>query len=336
MERDPHSIYDELCVHKRGQWVVIDEVQRVPALLNEVHALIESSGLNFVLCGSSARKLRRSGTNLLAGRASIRHMFPLTFAELGTEYDMSAAIQFGTLHMAVTGADTLNYLMAYSSLYLNEEIRAEALTRSVGSFSRFLEVAARQNAQVTNLSNIARETSVSRSTVQNYFDILVDTLIGFWVHPWKLKRSTKQVGHGKFYLFDSGVARSLSGRLSYPPTPEESGSLLETLIFNEVRAYIEYSQLHYPVNFWRTYEGVEVDLLCETRFGFVGIEIKASQRWQRRYSRGLQRLCSEREMSNVSSYGIYLGERRMLIDDILILPAAEFLAMLWNGDILGA
>ena len=170
---------------------------------------------------------------------------------------------------------------------------AEALTRNIGNFSRFLEIAARQNAQITNVAAIARDAAVSRQTVQNYFEILVDTLLGYWVPAWKLRRATKQVSRPKFYLFDCGVARALSGRLPYPPSPEELGPLLETFILNEVRAYLAYTKLRYPFYFWRSYDGVEVDLLCETTDGFVALEIKAARRWDKRFNRGLTRILAE-------------------------------------------
>jgi len=193
LERNPHQIARELEALKPESWVVIDEVQKVPALLDEVHRLIEECGLRFILCGSSARKLKRGGANLLAGRALMAHMHPLLSTEMGEAYDVEAAMVLGGLPRAVAAPDAKAFLLTYAELYLNEEIRMEALTRNVGGFSRFLEVAARQNGQVTNVSNIARDAGVGRTTVQNYFEILVDTLIGHWMHPWKLKRATKQV-----------------------------------------------------------------------------------------------------------------------------------------------
>ena len=335
LERAPETLYEELRGVEAQQWVVLDEVQRVPALLNEVHRLIEERGLRFILCGSSARKLKRSGVNLLAGRAIMTQMFPLTSAELGDEFDVERALTLGTMPQAVTGADPVGYLDTYAQVYLNEEIRAEALTRNVGAFSRFLEIAARQNGQVTNLANISREAAVVRSTVQNYFQILEDTLIGYWVHPWKLKRSTKQVAHSKFYLFDPGVARALSGRLPYPPTQEELGPLLETLIFNEVRAYLADGNLRYTVHFWRNYDGTEVDLICETADGYTAIEIKAAHDWQRRFQRGLRRMREELAPRTTKCFGVYLGERDALVDDVAVVPAAGFLRRLWDGDVIG-
>ena len=334
LERNPDILFSELKLLKTGSWVVLDEVQKVPALLNEVHRLIESSGLRFVLCGSSARKLKRTGVNLLAGRAIVTHMFPLTSAELEQDFDADRSLIYGTLPIAVTGNDPEGFLTTYTDTYLKEEIRAEALTRNVGSFSRFLEIAARQNSQVTNISNIARETAVNRTTVQNYFEILVDTLIGYWIQAWKLKRQTKQISHPKFYLFDTGVARALSGRLPYPPTQEELGPLFENMMFNEIKAYLSYKKLRYQLYFWRNYDGMEVDLLCETKNSYVAIEMKASREWQKRFNRGLNRIQIELTPNKVKCYGIYRGDRPARFDNVDVLPVMHFLKMLWDGNII--
>jgi uncharacterized protein len=334
LSRDPSQLYRELASEPPERWIVIDEVQKVPALLNEVHRLIENQGRRFILSGSSARKLRRGGTNLLAGRAMVTHLFPFVTTEMEDWHPVSELLSRGTLPMSVLGADPVSYLLSYAQTYLQEEIRAEALTRNIGAFSRFLEVAARQNGQVTNVANIARDASVSRQTVQNYFGLLVDTLIGYWVEPWKLKGGTKQVSHSKFYLFDCGVARALSGRIAYPPTQEELGPLLETFLFNEVRAFLAYSKRPYPVHFWRNYDGAEVDLLCETAGGFIAAEFKASTRWEKKFNRGLRRIKGELGERQVECYGVYLGDRTALWDDINVLPVEEFLRRLWAGEIL--
>ena len=334
LAREPATLFREVEGLSAGAWVVIDEVQRVPELLNEVHRLIETRRLRFVLSGSSARKLRRGGANLLAGRAVVHHLFPLVSAERSFQVDFDDALRHGALPLAVTGDDPAAYLSAYAETYLQEEIRAEALTRSVGSFNRFLEIAARQNGQVTNVSSISRDAAVSRSTVQNYFEILIDTLIGNWLPAWKLKRATKQVAHPKFYLFDCGVARALSGRIAYPPSPEERGALLETALLGEIRAYLAYNGLRYPLHYWRTHDGVEVDLLCESGAGFIAVEMKASARWDARYNRGLNRLRDELGAGRVTCYGVYEGERPATWGSVRVLPAPEFLKRLWNGEVL--
>ncbi|TVQ22429.1 MAG: ATP-binding protein [Spirochaetaceae bacterium] len=334
LERDPHALYDELRTLPADSWVVIDEVQKVPALLDEVHNLIESEHLRFVLCGSSARKLKRSGTNLLAGRAIVTEMFPLTSAELGGDFDPSEVLVRGSLPLAVAGTDAQGFLSAYAMTYLNEEIRAEALTRNVGAFSRFLEVAARQNGQITNMTNISREAAVARTTVQTYFDILVDTLIGYWVPAWKLKHGTRHYLQSKFYLFDTGVARVLSGRIAYPPTAEETGPLFEAMLFNEVRAYLSYSGLRYQPHYWRTYDGTEVDFVCETREGFVGIEMKSTTDWLGRYGRGLSGLRDALSPAALKCYGVFRGARTTMSGETEVLPVRQFLNRLWQGSII--
>ena len=334
LNRNPAALYGELQALPPETWVVIDEVQKAPALLDQVHRLIESRRLRFILSGSSARKLRRGGANLLAGRAVTVALFPLVCAEFGFEFDPERTLRFGTLPMAVTEDGPEDYLRTYAETYLDQEIRAEALTRNLGSFARFLEVAARQNGQVTNASSIARDAGAARTTVREHFDLLVDTLIGYWLAPWKLKSTNKQVRHSKFYLFDCGVARALSGRLPFPPTAEERGPLLETFVLGEMRARLAYSGLRYPLYFWRNYDGTEVDILCETAQGFVAVGIKAGSRWERRFNRGLHKVRETLGPSSTQCHGVYLGERDALVDGVRVHPVRTFLKRLWAGEIL--
>lgn len=334
LSKTPGDLYRELAVLPPDSWAVIDEVQKVPELLDEVHRLIEDRGLRFVLSGSSARKLRRRGVNLLAGRAVTTTMFPLVSAEVAFNFDIDRTLSRGTLPMAVAGDDALDYLRTYAETYLVQEVQAEALTRNLGAFARFLEIAAHQNAQATNFTSIARDAGIDRRTVQSHFAILTDTLIGYWLPAWKLKPATRQVQQSKFYFFDGGVVRALSGRLPYPPTQEERGPLLETLILNELRAFLRYSGRHYRLHYWRSYDGAEVDVLCETPAGFVAIEIKAAARWDRRFQRGLRRVRQHLDPRATTCYGIYLGQRAALWDDVRVLPALDFLRQLWDGEIL--
>jgi predicted AAA+ superfamily ATPase len=261
-------------------------------------------------------------------------MFPLVSAERDFQLDLGETLRYGSLPVAVTGQNPASYLRSYAETYLDQEIRAEALTRNLGSFSRFLEIAARQNGQVTNASAISRDAGVSRSTVQNHFEILVDTLIGSWLPAWKLKSATKQVQQSKFFFFDPGVARALTGRQAYPPTAEEMGPLLETLVLYELRAFLSYTGRDYPVYFWRTYDGTEVDLFLETQDGFVALEIKSSKRWDKRYNRGLHRLRRDLGAGRTQCFGLYLGDRSALWDDVQVLPVLEFLRLLWGEEIV--
>lgn len=334
LNREPGVLFDELEHLPTGSWAVVDEVQKAPALLDEVHRLIETRGLRFVLSGSSARKLRRGGVNLLAGRATTVSMFPLVSAELAFDVDVERSLRFGMLPLAVTEEDPQDYLRSYAETYLDQEIRAEALTRNLGAFARFLEVAARQNGQTTNAASIARDAGIARATVRNHFDVLTDTLIGYWLPAWKLKSATRQVTHSKFYLFDCGVARALSGRAAYPMTPEERGPLLETLVIGEMRAYLAYSGLRYPLHFWRNHHGTEVDVLCETARGFVGVEIKAGVRWERRFNRGLHTVRSDLGADCTTCHGVYMGTREAVVDGVSVHPVRGFLRRMWDGEIL--
>ncbi len=334
LSREPSLLYQETAHLVPGSWVIVDEIQKAPDLLNEVHRIIEEKKIRFILSGSSARKLRASGVNLLAGRALTYNLFPLVSKEVGFELDLKKQIAFGMLPSSFLSSNPKKYLQTYAETYLKEEIREEALTRNFGNFTRFLEIAARQNGQLTNTTAIARGTGVARQTVQGYFEILIDTLIGFWLDPWKLKRATKQVSHPKFYFFDSGVVRALSGRLPYPATPEESGPLFECFIINEIRAYLHYTELDYPLRFWRSQGGVEVDILLETLAGYIAIELKNSVRWEKKFNRGMHRLSRELGANKVTCFGVFMGERQLTIDNVTIYPAIDFLTRLWSNKII--
>ena len=332
LAKEPGTLYRELSALPAGAWAVIDEVQKVPALLDEVHRLIETRRLRFVLSGSSARKLRRGGVNLLAGRAVTVAMAPLVCAELGAAAEPAKRVRHGSLPMAVNAEDPRPYLRSYAETYLAQEVRAEALTRNVGAFARFLEVAARHNAQTTNATAIAKAVGVGRDTVRAHFEILADTLLGYWLPAWRLKSANKQVAHSKFYFFDAGVARALSGRLPYPPTREELGPLTETFLLHELRAYLAYAGLDYRLHFWRTHDGAEVDVICEAANGFVAIEIKSSEHWEKRFNRGLRRL--REHLPGATCYGVYFGGRAARWDDVRVFPALDFLKRLWDGDVI--
>lgn len=327
LAREPSLLAAQLAAIDRRRWVVIDEIQKVPGLLDEVHRQIESKGRRFLLSGSSARKIRRGGANLLAGRAVQAEMFPLVSAEVGAVPALTR-LAYGMLPRAYAAAKPQRFLQAYVVTYLKEEVQSEALTRNIGGFARFLEVAAIHNAQVTNMSNIARDAQVARQTVQGYFDVLVDTLVGSWLHAWKLKRATKLVAHPKFYFFDAGVARALSGRVAYPPTSEEMGSILETYLLHEIRAFLSYTERPYPLFFFRTPDGVEIDLLFESAGGMIALEIKASRTWRGEFNKGFRRI--QAELDSVRCIGVYTGDRRLQHDGVAVYPYGEFLEAMWS------
>ncbi|MER2562782.1 MAG: AAA family ATPase [Myxococcaceae bacterium] len=328
---DPSRFAREVEALPDGSWIVVDEVQKVPALLDEVHRLDGKRGRRFVLSGSSARKLKRGGANLLAGRAIRRDFFPLVSAELGGAMPLER-VPFGALPRVVGLVRPHAYLESYVDTYVREEVQAEALTRNIGGFSRFLEVAARQNGQVTNVSNIARDAQVARPTVQGFFDVLVDTLLGFWLPAWKLKPGTKVVAHPKFFFFDAGVARTLTRRLSYPPTPEEFGTLFETMLLHELRAFLSYSQLNYPLSYFRTHDDVEADIVLETQKGFLVLEFKASDEWRTSFNAGFKRL--REELPNVTCLGVFTGARAQKGDGYTVMPWGDFLKALWAGALI--
>lgn len=261
--------------------VFIDEVQKVPELLDAVHSLIEETGARFILTGSSARKLRRGGANLLAGRASVRHLHPLISSEIGAEFDLDRTLRFGTIPPVVAQDDATarDILRAYADTYLREEIQAEALVRNIGGFARFLDVAAAQSGELLSFSAIARDASLPVKTVQNYFEILEDTLLGFRLEAWRASPRGRLVAHPRFYLFDPGITNALTGRLGADPDPSARGRLFEQWIILECRRLVDYAQSEARLFFWRTNAGAEVDLLVE-RHGKLRLacEIKASRR----------------------------------------------------------
>ena len=334
LSRDPSAFGAECEAYPMGAWIVVDEVQRVPAILDEVQRLMTSRRQKFVLSGSSARKLRRGGANFLAGRAEIRHLFPFTNHELGYTRSLDEALAHGMLPIAVESSQPKRFLKSYVETYLREEVQAEALVRQLGGFARFLEVAARINGQVANVSGIARDAQIARPTVQDYFQILIDTLLAAWLPSWRSKKTVRQVLHPKLYLFDCGVVRHLAGYGHLHVHPEERGFLFETYLLHELRAYIEYRGLDYPVFYWRTHEGTEVDFVIETAKGLVAIEVKSGSRWERSYLAGLARFRNDHPKLSVKCLGIYAGERGLVIDGVRIFPWLAFLKELWGDAVL--
>jgi predicted AAA+ superfamily ATPase len=336
LARQPGLLRDECSALEDGAWVVIDEVQRVPSLLDEVQWLMSKKKQRFVLSGSSARKLRRSGVNLLAGRAELRNMFPLVTAETGLERDLDEVLAEGMLPLAVTGDRAAAFLRSYCQVYLKEEVQAEALVRDIGPFHRFLEVAARVNAQTVNVAGIARDAGIARQTANDFFQILVDTLLATWLPAWKLKRAVKQVevAHPKFFLFDSGVARQLAGTAHLRLHPEERGALFETFLLHELRAYLHYEDLEYPVAYWQVHGGREVDFVVETKDGLVAIEAKAAARWDSRFGAGIASMRERLPKGRITGLGVYTGPRTLVANDVRVLPWRSFLEELWSGRLI--
>jgi predicted AAA+ superfamily ATPase len=330
LSRQPSLFRQIVLAQSIQKWIVVDEVQRIPELLNEVHSLMEDHGYQFVLTGSSARKLRAGKANMLAGRAIVKNFFPLVFPEWKAHNTLDEVSQWGSLPgvLAAPPSDRIELLEAYTGTYLKEEIQEEALTRRVQNFSRFLQGASLTHGQITNLSNIARDAAVPRSTVSVYYAILVDTLIGHFLPAWQPKRRIKETNHPKFYFFDCGVLRSLQGTLRESIDPISKGILLETLIFQEILAYRSIRSIGGDFSYWRTKDGIEVDFIWTRGQTKVAIEVKTSQTWKSGFNVGLQTLNLQ------NSWGIYQGANILKMSWGFVLPVEEFLKKLWNGEIL--
>jgi predicted AAA+ superfamily ATPase len=333
--RKPGQLRFEVEALKKGSWVVIDEIQKLPLLLNEIHSLIADHGnkYKFALSGSSARKLKRLDANLLAGRVFNRKFFPLTGAELNYDFAVDDLLRYGALpKVCAEPHNRIDILEAYTANYIREEIQQEALVQNLASFSRFLEVAAIMNGQVVNASNIARDAGVARPTVQRYFDTLTDTLIGTWLPAWRPKVKVKEVSHPKFYFFDTGVVRAVQNRLREPLESVERGYLLETLVLQELRARINIAGCGGELFYWGTPSRSEIDFIWRRGRKVFGFEVKAVPRWKTEYGGALNELFSEGRLQKC--FAVYLGDIRLKDRAIHVLPVKEFMKDLARGRIL--
>jgi predicted AAA+ superfamily ATPase len=309
------------------QRFVLDEVQRIPELLNEVHALMEERpGRQFILLGSSARKLKRGGANLLAGRAVQRLLFPFTIPELGLHFNLDDALRFGTLPplFGLNDAEKQDTLKAYTETYLREEVQMEGFVRNLGGFYRFLEMAASACGELLNFSNIARECHLPIRTVQSYYEILEDTLIGFRLQPWLRSQRKRLVAHPKFYFFDTGVTNAINRRLAAPPDPRLAGRLFEQLIVLELQRHLHYTHSETRIFFWRTNTGAEVDIVLERHGELIGaFEIKAATEVSGNDFSGLRAFRNDNP--TVPPALVYRGTQAYRTDGIRVIPWKMFL-----------
>jgi uncharacterized protein len=307
-------------------WVVIDEIQRVPELLNEVHRLIEKRGLLFVLTGSSARKLRRKGVNLLAGRALTRRMHPLTVAELRDDFTLDHSLHWGQMPMTFSDSDPAAYLSSYVHTYLREEVQQEGLTRNLQAFARFLEAASFSQAASLNISEVARECHVNRKLAEEYFNILEDLLLSVRLPAFRKRARRRIVAHPKFFLFDTGVYRTIRPKGILDRPEEIDGAALETLVFQELRAVNDNFELGYDLYYWRTASQLEVDFILYGQHGLIAIEVKRSSTLRKRDFRGLRAFCRDYPMAKAVM--IYGGRRQRFEDDVAVVPIHEALISL--------
>jgi predicted AAA+ superfamily ATPase len=263
---------------KSEQFIIVDEVQKVPELLDEVHRLIESERIRFILTGSSTRKLRRSGANLLAGRAVTRYLHPLTSVELGGDFDLLSALRQGFLPGALAASDPSDFLKSYVATYLREEILAEGILRNLSAFARFLEAASFSQTQLLNVAEVAQESHVSRKVAEDYFQILEDLLLAVRLEPFTRRAKRKISSHKKFMFFDVGVFRAIRPRGVLDVETEIDGAALETLVWQELAALNDYFAAEYQISFWRTTSKLEVDFILYGPNGFFAIEVKRSHR----------------------------------------------------------
>ncbi|MFH1798243.1 MAG: ATP-binding protein [Candidatus Omnitrophota bacterium] len=322
---DPQRV-ENLIPENFRDWIIIDEVQRVPELLNEVHRLIEKYKYKFILTGSNARKIKRKGQNLLAGRALTCYMHPLTVPELGKDFSLTRSLKYGQLPSVHIENDPKAYLESYVKTYLEEEIQQEGLTRNLAGFARFLEAASFSQGAALNISSVARECSVERKVVENYFSILEDLLIAYRVPVFTKKAKRRMAGHPKFYYFDTGVYRTLrpAGPLDMPE--EIEGISLETLLFQELNAVNTGYGLGYKIHYWRTAGNAEVDFVLYGDRGIRAFEIKRTARVSGAMLKGLKSFQQDYPMSK--TYFMYGGSREARDGKISIIPIPDALKRL--------
>jgi uncharacterized protein len=327
--RRPALLREELDVVVENEIIIIDEIQKIPQLLDEVHWLIVNRNFRFILSGSSARKLKRSGANLLGGRAISNKLFPLVSAEI-PDFNLIRAVNNGMLprHYAIENAQ--KRLQAYIGDYLQEEIRAEALIRNLSSFTRFLEVAALTSGEMVNYLNIASDCGVSSPTIKEYFSILEETLIGYMIPAFTEKSKRRIVQAPRFYYFDVGIVNYLLKRRSLQPGSADFGKAFEHLIIQEIIAYLSYSENDSQLSYWRTSSGYEVDAVIGK--AKVAIEIKSSKEVQPKHTKGLKAF--KEDFPEVRLIIVSLDINPRLMNGMEVLPAELFLKKLWNGDIV--
>ncbi len=324
LQARPERLNELMAGSPAAETIIIDEIQRVPELLNVIHAALEGPGnQRFIMTGSSARKLRREGTNLLGGRAANLSLHPFMACEL-SEFNVDEALRWGLLPLVRDSLNPDETLAGYANLYLEQEVQAEGMTRNIGAFSRFLEAMSFSHGSILNTSAVSRECEIERRTVVNYVEILEDLLLGFRLPVFKRRAKRKTISHPKFYYFDAGVFRSLRPRGPLDSNTEVYGASLEGLVAQHLRAWIAYSTGQLDLSYWRTRGGSEVDFVVYGKNGFYAIEVKHGQRFDNADLRGLKAFGEEYPEAETAL--IYRGDERRRVDNIWCIPAQEFLA----------
>lgn len=327
--RKPQLLREELVSYDETKIVIIDEIQKIPSLLDEVHWLIVNRGIRFILCGSSARKLKRVGTNLLGGRALPVMLFPFVSAEI-SDFNLFRAINNGMIPRHYMVQNPQKRLEAYIGVYLKEEIQEEAVVRQLSSFNRFLDVAAQCDGEMINYTNIAQDCGVSATTIKEYFNILEQTLIGYMIPAFTLSKKRRAITTKKFYYFDVGVVNYLLNRSNLQPGSIDFGHAFEHFMIQEIVAYLSYYEKREKLSYWRTANGYEVDaIIGDAR---VAIEFKSSEEVQSKHTKGLKAF--EEDFPDARKIIVSLDCNKRILNGIEVIPALEFLQMLWNGYII--
>lgn len=328
----PEYLREVVTANASRKHIVIDEIQKLPELLEVVHLLIErKTGQQFILTGSSARKLRRQGVNLLGGRAAQKHLHPYMAAELGKRFQLDKALTHGMLPLVWAAHDPQAILHAYNGLYLREEVQMEGLVRNAGAFARFLEAMSFAHASVLNLTNVSRESQVSRKTVEGYLEILEDLLLGFRLNVFTKRAQRALAAHPKFYFFDAGVFRANrpAGPLDSPS--ELDGAALEGLVAQHLRAWCDYSPEQHQLYYWQTRSRTEVDFVVYGNSGLYAVEVKNTRRIDSADLRALRSFAEDYPQSQ--RYLLYRGQDRFQRDGVLCMPCEDFLLQLRPGSV---
>ena len=321
----PERLREIIAGYPEKKTIVIDEIQRIPALLSLVHTLMEEKrGLQFILTGSSARKIKREGGDLLGGRAALHSMYPFFAAELGSLFSIDKALAIGLLPLIWDAPNPASLLRGYAGLYLKEEVQEEGLVRQLGDFARFLEVMSFSHGALVNTSNIAKECGISRRTVESYLTILDDFLLSYTLQVFTKRAQRELVSHPKFYYFDAGVYRYLRPQGPLDRPSEIEGSALEGLVGQHLRAWCGMQKNPHSLSFWRTRSGLEIDFVVYGPLGFWGIEVKNTNRISAKEDlKGLKAFREEYPEAKCAL--IYRAKQRLVVDDILCIPCDEFL-----------
>lgn len=325
---NPYELESIITAYPDYSVVIIDEIQRIPELLNEVHRLIEEKKIHFLLTGSSARKLKKDDVNLLGGRAWKAELFPLTSDEI-PDFNLKRYLQYGGLPPVYLSAEPEEELYAYIDTYLKEEIQAEAFVRKVPAFSRFLQISALTSGCMMNFSEIANDTGISASSIREYYHILEDTFIGFMLPAWTKSIKRKAISTAKFYYFDIGVKNTLAGIKSIEPKSDLYGQAFEHFIALELRAYLSYRRLHKSLHYWASTHGFEVDFIVDNE---IAIEVKSTDKVGEKHFKGLKMLAEE----NICQHYFLVSQDKTNrnVNQFQAIYWQDFLKKLWKDEII--